>query len=95
MTRAKLEKLRHEWTILQNRGGVKTREVERLAKALGRQRHKRGREPVWVNPVFPSLRPVSIPSHSVDLNKYTKNSILGDLEADFEHWEISLEEDAQ
>ena len=79
-----IDKLRNELKSLQNRGGIKPRELEKLAEALGRKMAKRGKEPTWVNSKFRHLRPISIPRHSGDLNKYTARGILRQLEEDLE-----------
>jgi hypothetical protein len=84
MSTSKVARLRKEFTTLRRKGGVKTHEIEALAAALGRIRHQRGKEPTWINPDFPRLRPVSIPHHSKDLNRFTAQSILDQLEPDLE-----------
>jgi len=90
MTPAKLDKLRIEAESLRGKGGVSPEEVERLARALGRSREKRGKHPTWTSDVFPSLRPVSIPNHGRDLKRFTKDAILDQLEEDFEVWDDYL-----
>ncbi len=76
MNRNKLAKLRKKLEALRKRGGVKSREVEDLAKALGRKLHNRGKEPNWVNTELPNARPLSIPNHTKDLKKGTLKSRL-------------------
>ncbi len=90
MKPSKISELRAEFEKLRRRGGVKPREIEALAEALGRFRHPRGKEPTWVSAKFPELFPVSIPHHD-ELNRYTKNSILNQLEADLERLEEEYE----
>jgi hypothetical protein len=88
----KLNRLKGRLDDLRRKGGIKSSEVEALAKALGRVHDKRrGKEPTWVNRDFPGLRPLTIPHHSTDLNKYTAGSILDQLEGDIEKIEESLE----
>jgi hypothetical protein len=90
MTLKKLRKLLKR--IAQLRGSsVKPRKLESLAKALGRTRAKRGSEPTWVSTPFPDLRPLSIPHHSKEVNRFTAESILDQLEGDADAWQQQLE----
>jgi hypothetical protein len=91
MNHRKLTNLKTELATLRKRGGVKSSELEDIAKSLGRKRHKRGKEPTWINEQFPNLRPLSIPHHSTDLNRFTARSILEQLEVDIEYWEEFVE----
>lgn len=82
MERTRLKRLRQRIDDLRRRlGGIKPRELEALAKGLGRKRHPKGKEPTWVSEL-PSRWPLSIPNHPGDLKKETARSILEDLEAD-------------
>lgn len=91
MNRRKLNKIKQEVDGFRARGGIKSSELESLARRLGRDRSIRGKEPTWVNKQFPYLRPLSIPHHgSRDLNKYTAGGILDQLEEDIEQWEEVL-----
>jgi hypothetical protein len=93
MNRKKLDKLRKRVEELRKKGGIGGAELESLARALGRVPFKRGKEPTWVNEIFPDLRPLSIPRHgSKDLNKITANKILDELELDIDKFEENLEE---
>lgn len=83
MNREKLKKLRGEIDNLRRRGGIKSRELEALARALGRKRHPRGSEPTWISEVA-DCYPISIPNHPTDLNKFTARRILNQLEADID-----------
>jgi len=87
---AKIRKLRSEIETLRRRGGVKSAELESLAQRLGRTRAKRGKEPTWVNEELPEMRPLSIPNHPGDLNRFTAKSILDHLEADLDRYEEIL-----
>lgn len=88
MNYKKLTKLRKELKELRQKGGIKPRELEVLARALGRELHSRGSEPNWVSNVFRDLSPVSIPHHgNKDLNKFTARAILDQLENDVERFE--------
>ena len=81
--RAELERLR----LAQ----VRARDLEQLAKKLGRKKVKRGKEPTWENNTFPELPALTIPHHGgKDLPVGTKNSILNQLEDDFLAWELQL-----
>ncbi len=92
MNREKLDKLRKRVEEFRKKGGIGSSELETLARALGRVPSKRGKEPTWVNLTFPDLRPLSIPRHgSKDLNKYTANSILDQLELDIDKFEELIE----
>lgn len=92
MNPRKLNKIKQKIDGFRNRGGVKSSELESLAKRLGRDKSDRGKEPTWVNKQFPYLRPLSIPHHgSSDLHKFTARGILDQLEEDIEKWEEVLE----
>jgi hypothetical protein len=86
----KIQRLRSQIGRLRGRGGIKSAEIESLATRLGRKRAKTGKEPTWVSKVFPELRPVSIPSHPRDLNRFTAGGILDQLEADLDRYEALL-----
>ncbi len=74
-------------------GGIKVLELEGLARALGRQRAKRGKEPVFARNAEPRLfPPLSIPHHSSGLKVGTARSIVEALLKDVVAWEIFLEE---
>jgi hypothetical protein len=93
MNRQKLDKIRKQVEELRKKGGIKSSELESLARALGRVRSMRGKHPIWVNKTFPDLRPLSIPRHgSKDLNRITANIILDQLELDIEKFEECNEE---
>ena len=88
----RLKRLRGKLNNLRRKGGIKSSEVETLAKAVGRVRHHtRGKEPTWISKEFKELRPLSIPHHSADLNRFTAASILDQLEGDIEKYEETLE----
>jgi len=92
MNNRRLNKIKQEIESLRNRGGVKSAELESLARRIGRVRNDRGKEPTWISKQFPYLRPLSIPHHgSKDLNKFTARAILDQLEEDIERWEETLE----
>lgn len=81
MNRRRLEKLRRRAEELRKKGGIGSSELESLAEALGYVQSKRGKHLTWVNQDIPNLPPLSIHPHgSSDLNKFTKNAILDQLE---------------
>lgn len=86
MTLTRIEELRRWIEGLRGQAQVPSRELERLAEALGRSKSKRGKEPVYVLPGRP---PLSIPHHSRPMKRRTKDSILTTLESDL----AELEED--
>lgn len=93
MNAKRLQKIRLEIASLRRKGGVKSRELQSVAKSLGRSLHLRGKEPAWVSDVLPNAFPISIPNHPGDLNKYTARSILEQLENDAEALELELEDE--
>jgi len=95
MNPPKVIRLRQKLESLRGKGGVKSTEIQLLAKKLGRKRHKRGSEPTWINESFRHLRPVSIPHHSKGLNRFTARAILDQLEADLEAWEAESNVDEE
>src|SRR6185295_723863 len=87
----KIRKLRSQIEALRNKRWIKTAELESLAQRLGTKRAKRGKEPTWINEELPDRRPVSIPSHPGDVNRFTARSILDQLEADLDRYEELLQ----
>jgi hypothetical protein len=87
---AKIQKLRAQIELLRGRGGIKSAELEALARRLGRKRANMGKEPTWVSEELPERRPVSIPNHPRDLNRYTARGILDQLEGDLDRYEELL-----
>ena len=72
------------------RSQQKARDLEKLARLLGRRQDKRGKEPTWVHDELP-VYPLSIPRHGGrDLAPGTRNSILNVLEGDVDAWEEQL-----
>ena len=91
MTRAWLARLRSRVEQLRGRGGIRAVELERLARAVGRRQHPRGKEPTWISTVLPHARPLSIPRHAGDLNRFTARAILDQLDADIDALEAMTE----
>lgn len=64
------------------RSPQKARDLESIAKQLGRTKVNRGKEPMWENDL-PGRPPLAIPHHSSrDIAIGTRNSILDILEED-------------
>ncbi len=92
MKENKLKKIEQNIRSLRNRSGnLRASELEAIAKRLGRERSKRGKEPTYVSLDFPDLRPVSIPSHSTGLKRFTAESILDQLDEDVFRWREELD----
>jgi hypothetical protein len=71
--------------------GHKSLEFEGLARALGRQREGRGKEPTYMRRQNPELaRPLSIPAHNADVKIGTARSIIDALLSDVAEWERYL-----
>jgi hypothetical protein len=79
MTLKRIDELRQWLTELRAQGQVPSRELERLAEAVGRVPHNRGKHPMYE---MAGRLPLSIPHHSKPMNKFTKNQILTILEGD-------------
>lgn len=88
MKKKKIAKLRRELKQLRDaKYSLKLRDLISFAGKVGRKEDtSRGKEPTYVNVLFPELRPLSIPSHR-EVNPFTANSILDTLEADLDKWE--------
>lgn len=84
MAKRKLAKLRRELQKLRaGKYNVKTSEIVRFAKRVGRVRDtSRGKEPTYISP-RPGVLPLSIPGHPT-INPHTANSILDVLESDID-----------
>ena len=98
MTRAKLRKLIAVHGALRRKGGVSARELQDLATGLGRTKFTgRGKEPTWINPELPELRPLSIPDHgnARDLKIGTKNNILSQLQEDIDAWTLATQSEGE
>lgn len=92
MHRKTLDKIKEEVRALR-RGARKPRELEELAKQLGRQLKNRGKEPTWVHPQFRDHMPLSIPSHGgKDASPAVVKTAQMAFERDIEAWEMLLDE---
>lgn len=92
MNRKKLRKVMEAMETLRRKVGIKSSELEAAARSVGRTLHGRGKEPTWVNLRFPDLRPISIPHHSKELNRFTANNIINQLEEDIVRHEEIIED---
>jgi|KBSSwiStaDraftv2_1062776.scaffolds.fasta_scaffold1652314_2 hypothetical protein len=91
MDQKKLRKLRRRLQALRTRvGNIGNRELESLARALGRKRAERGKEPTFISTLLPHSRPLSIPHHSATLKIGTASNILDQLEKDIDDLEELL-----
>lgn len=89
MDKKKLNKLKRRLEDMRGRvSNLTAQELVSLAKALGRTRSKRGKEPTYISELLPQSKPISIPYHPGSLNKFTAGNILDALEHDI----FSLEE---
>ncbi|WP_174999077.1 hypothetical protein [Rugamonas aquatica] len=71
--------------------GHKSAEFDGLARALGRQRDNRGKEPTYMRRHDPELaRPLSIPAHGVDVKVGVAASIIQALLDDVAQWEAYM-----
>ena len=92
MNARKLGKLRSRLAAMR-RSPQRATALESLARQLGRQRAKRGKEPMWEGKDL-GLFPLAIPHHGgQDLAVGTKNRILDQLEEDILAWEERLSEE--
>lgn len=89
MEQAKIDKLRRRLEKLRARSAnIRPEELARLAEAVGRRPHKRGKEPTFVSD-RQGWFPLSIPHHPGALKKGTAISVLNQLEDDL----LKLEEE--
>ena len=86
MTLKKIEELRQRIEELRGQAQVPSRELESLARAIGRNPRKGGKHPMFE---MPGRRPLPIPHHSRPMKKQTKDAILAFLEGDL--WAIEEE----
>ena len=70
--------------------------IERLRRKLEEQEsaHPRGKEPTWISTVLAHARPLSIPSHPGDLNRFTAKAILDQLESDIDALEEIIDRES-
>lgn len=94
MNKAKIRKLKKELKQMRmNFTSYPSRDLETFARAVGRQLDSRGKEPNWVRKIDPELSPpLSIPNHSAELKAGTARSIIDQLLADLDEWDIHLDQ---
>ena len=92
MNQKRLAKLRRDIEGLRRKGGIKGRELRKIAGAVGRKLGQRGKEPTWVSERFPD-RPLSIPGQSKDINRFTALDILDQLEQDLDEIEAEAKDE--
>lgn len=92
MNRRKLEKIRQELLgLAANRSDIKSDVLISIAKRLGREKSKRGKEPTYVRAEDPRLfPPLSIPDHSRPLKRNTAANIVDSLLSDIDTWQVYL-----
>lgn len=82
--------------MLRSPQGRTADDLIRIAEQLKRVRSKRGKEPTFVREDGPKLAPpLSIPKHPGDMAIGTVRSILNQLKADCDEWDIYLNETSQ
>jgi hypothetical protein len=86
MTPKKLQRFRGRIAELRRAKAVKSRDMVRLAEAIGRTLSNRGKEPTYIHEELISRRPISIPNHPT-LSIGVKNNILDDLDGDLDAYE--------
>ena len=91
MNRKRLNRVRRKIQSLRSRSAnIRSRQLVALARGLGRRRFDRGKEPTYISACFSDARPITIPSHSGALKRFTAAGILDGLEDDILRWEESL-----
>lgn len=90
MNRKKIAKLRRQIAALRNRGGVRSSELDSLARRVGRKLYCRGKHPTWV---MERRFPLSIPKHPGEMRRGTVKGILDHLEDDLDAIEAGDEWD--
>lgn len=96
MNKSKLNKLKKQLARLRNgSASIKSTELKRFAKQLGRVRDSRGKEPTYVSELLPYSRPISIPDHPGTLKRFTAENILDAFEQDIYALEEELEQEGE
>lgn len=92
MNRKKLAKLKKELLDMRRSPqGRRSEDFQSYARSLGRNPENRGKEPTWSRGREPHLSPpLSIPDHSGEMKTNTARSIIDQLLADCDEWEIYL-----
>jgi hypothetical protein len=88
-----IERLRADIQALRRVGGVRSSDLQSIARRLGRSLSPRGKHPTWVSHILPTAPPLSIPDHGGrDLNRFTAQVILDQLEEDLNALEAQQRE---
>jgi len=88
----KLEKIKKKIAALRLRSNnIRSIELIKLAKSLGRKIVNRGHEPNYISVFLPRSRPISIPNHHGAMARFTAENILDQLEQDIFDIEESIE----
>lgn len=92
MNRKKLVDLKSDLMRMRaNFAPIESRLLEKYARAVGRERDPRGKEPNWVRKIDPELTPpLSIPNHAKPLKAGTARSIIDQLISDVDEWLLYL-----
>ncbi|HEX9989277.1 MAG TPA: hypothetical protein VGE45_12465 [Chloroflexia bacterium] len=94
MNKNKISKLKKQLVRLRNgSASIKSDDLQRFAKQLGRVRSSRGKEPTYVSELLPYSAPISIPDHSGTLKRFTAENILDAFEQDIFAFEEELEQE--
>lgn len=93
MNEKKIRKIRADISnMLRSPQGRKSQDLIGVAMQLGRKLFDRGKEPTYIRTEGPRLMPpLSIPNHPGDMAVGTVRSILYQLLADCDEWEIYLQ----
>lgn len=89
MNEKKLAKIKREIdSARQGAANLKHRDLEKIAKMLGRVRSKdRTSEPTYKSTLLSDANVITIPDHSKGVNKFTARNILNQLEEDVYRFE--------
>jgi len=93
MNKKKLKKIKKAIDDLRLKpNNIRSKELRRIAKSLGRRLFDRGHEPNFLSDLLPRSRPISIPNHPGAMARYTAENILDQLEQDIFDLEEILED---
>lgn len=93
MDSKRLKKIKKTLNDLRSKpNNIRSKELIKLAKSLGRRLFKRGHEPNYLSDLLPRSRPISIPNHPGAMARFTAENILDQLEQDIFDLEESIEE---
>jgi hypothetical protein len=93
MNKKKLKKIKLALAALRGKpNNIRSIDLQRVAKSLGRRLRDRGHEPNYISDLLPKSRPISIPNHPGTMARFTAGNILDQLEQDIFDLEESLKE---